>query len=81
MKKRPVKTVLEKNVEGLVESMDFVIKHMATKDDVRKIVREMTRPEFQAIREELRDIRTELKDIRHRLITKPPLYGEVLFSP
>ncbi len=43
---------------GVQESLDFIIAHMATKDDVRDV-----------IQEELKDIRQELRDIRKRLDT------------
>ncbi len=55
---------------GVQESLDFIVTHMATKDDVREIVAAGTKAmsdELRAIREELKEIRQELKDIRIRI--------------
>ena len=50
---------------GVQESLDFIIAHMATKDDVREIVG----AEAKHVWDELKAIREELKDIRRRLDT------------
>jgi hypothetical protein len=60
-------TVLEKQgteIRALTETAAFIVKHMATKDDVREIVRADV-PGL--IREELKEIRSEVASIRRDL--------------
>ena len=71
-----------KKQKGVQESLDFIIKHMLTKDDVREIVREIIRDDVPRIvheetrgmradiknmKEDIKRILEELKDVRRRL--------------
>ncbi len=60
---------VEKGFAALAEDIATVkeqVTNLPTKEDVRQIVREMTQPEFQAIRDELRDIRQRLDALEER---------------
>lgn len=59
---------MEQKLDSIQESLDFIIAHMATKDDIVEVKTEIKRVEVE-LRTELKEIRDELHDIRNRLYT------------
>lgn len=60
-------STVEKGFIAIAEDIVDLKEDMATKDDVREIVRDELRPtkeDIRLIREELRDIRSDLKDLK-----------------
>ena len=54
----------KKKGRGIQETLDFIVDHMATKDDVREIIRQEV-PGIVAL--EVKDIRETVKHIEKRL--------------
>ncbi len=68
---------MDKNTADILEAVNFIKDHMATKDDLGDVRAELKgdlaglRTEFEEFREETREnfasLRAEIRDIRHRL--------------
>jgi len=49
--------------KDVLESLDFIIKHMATKDDVHDVVKEVTEPQFKKIDDRLAAVENKIGGI------------------
>ena len=53
-----------KEIHDLTETVGFVVKHMATKDDVAEVRREL-KGDIVRVSEQVASIETQLRDMRH----------------
>ena len=53
-----------KEIKDLTESVGFVVKHMATKDDIADVRREL-KGDIVRVSEQAASIETQLRDMRH----------------
>ena len=55
-----------KEIHDLTETVGFVLKHMATKDDIADIRKEMaTKEQVVALHTQANSIETQLRDMKH----------------
>ena len=55
-----------KEISDLTETVSFVVKNMATKDDIAEIRRDMaTKDQIIALHTQVNAIETQLRDMRH----------------
>lgn len=66
--------------KDVLESLDFIIKHMATKDDVRDIVKEVTEPQFNKIDNRLTAVENKITGI-YRTFTDEAMKARDLKIP
>jgi hypothetical protein len=64
---------MDKNTKDILEAVNFIKERMLTKDDVREIVREETKPQFDALKMKIDGIQQSLDTERtHRTDLKIP---------